>query len=154
MGLGAGLQLSEICNLKLDDVMVSGKVKRVIQVGPKESGRQVFISAQSRIYLEKHLQTLDTTKPEQLVFFSPTDPSRPMPTPSLTNMFHRLFKNLEMPNLSFYSLRKTHAVGLRKMGIDKAIIRNQLGIRRARALDNYLDASPESDELAIEFLRF
>ncbi|MBC6972569.1 site-specific integrase [Bacillus sp. Xin] len=70
---------------------------------------------------------------------------------SLTQLWKKLIKKSEVPNIRFHDLRHTHATLMLKQGIHPKIVSEQLGHKRVGiTLDTYSHVIPGLQETAVD----
>jgi integrase len=76
---------------------------------------------------------------------------RPVPPDYVTSTFGRLTTDLEVPRLTFHSLRHTHATLLLREGVPVHVVAKRLGHKDPSVtLSVYADAIPDDDSRAVE----
>jgi integrase len=76
---------------------------------------------------------------------------RPVPPDYVTSAFGRLTTDIEVPRLTFHSLRHTHATLLLREGVPVHVVAKRLGHKDPSVtLSVYADAIPDDDSRAVE----
>jgi len=76
---------------------------------------------------------------------------RPVPPDYVTSVFGRLTADLEVPRITFHSLRHTHATLLLREGVPVHVVAKRLGHKDPSVtLSVYADAIPDDDNRAVE----
>ena len=76
---------------------------------------------------------------------------RPVPPDYVTNSFGRLTADIEVPRITFHSLRHTHATLLLREGVPVHVVAKRLGHKDPSVtLSGYADAIPDDDSRAVE----
>lgn len=151
-GLGTGMRISEIVNLRWADVAPHGRVLDEVVLekhGTKgKRSRVVSVSAQAQQYMQHFLK--EKGKGEY-VFVG----SRGALTPkSAGEIIKQAAISAGISNVTSHSLRRTHATWLRRKGVDLKIIQEQLGHRRLTTTAEYLSVDPVEKTEAVKDLYF
>lgn len=159
LGLGTGMRVSELANLRVGMVVANQKVTRQVVLEKHSTksrrSRTVFLASQA----VKHIQAyLDTRVPfpaaSEPLFPSQMHPHEPMSTANASRLLKRMFDEAGLKNVSSHSLRRTHANSLRRQGVDLKIIQEQLGHTSLATTERYFSADPLERQQAVDLLRF
>jgi len=160
LGLGSGMRIGELAQLRWEDVAPAGKVlsRIVLEKHSTKSGesRTVAISAQAREHLLKYRQSLSSSseRPSGPVFPHRVHPTLPMGSNGACKLLTRLFTQAGIPNASSHSLRRTHANALRRQGVDLKVIQEQLGHSSLSTTERYFVVDPLEKQRAVDLVRF
>ena len=137
MAYSAGLRVSEVVNLKINDIQ-SDRMQVMIRQSKGKKDRMVPLS-----------KVLLNTLREYYIMYKPKDwlfegqfPKTPISTRTAQAVFNQVFKKLGLPKgISFHSLRHSYATHLVENGIDVTFVQNLLGHNDVRTTLRYTHVS-------------
>lgn len=164
--LGSGMRQGELLavtrrsiDLKAGTIRVERSLRSVprmvrepgakrLQLGPTKTSTSVRTVAVSPFALRLLARHLETTphRLDGLVFTSPT--GAPFDRKDLIREFHAMLAELGLPTIRFHDLRALHATLLRELGVDRDVIRWQLGHGRDMT-DRYVRVGPSLQHEAV-----
>lgn len=136
----AGLRVSEVCHLKIEDIMSSRMQIRVTQ-GKGGKDRYTILSEKLLMELRAYWRM---ARPALWLFTSPRDPSQSLSTESAQLVFYRAVKLAQLPNHhGIHSLRHSFATHLLEAGVDLVVLQRLLGHSNLSTTSRYLHVRRE-----------
>ena len=151
LALGTGLRVSEISNLKLDDLnLKKGQTSLIVRHGKGDKLRQVRFSSRLKDILQGYLDYRDKDSP--YLFYSERQDT--MTTSAIQKMFKKYAKKAGLSErYSIHSLRHTYATKIYKAsGYNLRMVQKQLGHSSPSISAIYADVIDEDLEEAVEKL--
>jgi len=135
LGYSCGLRVSEVCNLKLNDIDSKRMVINIYQSKGKKD-RIVKLPMNLLILLREYYKSY---KPKVYLFNGQNDSLQ-----YSTESCNKLVKNYISEDYHFHLLRHSYATHLLEMGIDLRYIQNQLGHSSSKTTEIYTHVSIQS----------
>jgi integrase/recombinase XerD len=151
LALGTGLRVSEICNLKLEDLnLMRGQNSLIVRHGKGDKLRQVKFSNKLKALIIKYLDYRDKDSP--YLFYS--ERQEKMTTSAIQRVFKKYAKKAGLSErYSIHSLRHTYATRLyRSSEYNLRMVQKQLGHSSPSISAIYADVIDEDLEAAVEKL--
>jgi site-specific recombinase XerD len=137
---GAGLRVSEVCQLKAKDILTSQMLIRVAQ-GKGRKDRYVPLAERLLEELRKYWRAY---RPTEWLFPSFPDTTRPVSAISVRNAFERAVRLAGLPNLhGIHSLRHSFATHSLEAGVNVVTLQRLLGHTNLSTTSKYLHLRPE-----------
>jgi site-specific recombinase XerD len=156
--LFTGLRVSELANIRIDDLKLSGSERTLlVRQGKGSKSRLVFID----INLSRHIKTFiqwkktagESTVPEAYLL-TPSKQARRYTRHGIGKQFILARDNAKLPGrYSIHSLRHTYATYLLKQTGDLRLVQQQLGHASPSVTAVYAKALPETIAKAVNGLR-
>lgn len=164
LGLGSGMRIAEICQLRILDIARLDLKKGKVDVFPSlvlekhstksKKSRTVYLSKQACQAVKDYLE-LREVKDESLPLFpSQMNRGESLKPNTAILMLSKMFKAAGVRHASSHSLRRTHANALRRRGVDLKIIQEQLGHSSLATTERYFKVDPVETRKAVENLKF
>jgi integrase/recombinase XerD len=158
LGLGSGMRISEIVNLRIKDVRPYGKLvdELVLEKHSTKAkkSRTVAISDQAQKHLQTWLDSRDDLEHDSPLFPSQKYPRRPMGTNYAVQLMSKIFKDAVVPNASSHSMRRTLINRMDKNGERIKVIQEQVGHTNLSTTQKYLEVTPDEKRRAVRNLKF
>lgn len=137
LGYSCGMRVSEVANLKLEDIHIERMVIHIKQ----SKGRKDRIVPLSKKLVDLYVIYLDQYRPYIWVFENPTRDGSISPR-TLQNVFNQSKSKAKVyqPS-SFHSLRHSYATHLMESGVDLRIIQELLGHASSKTTEVYTHVS-------------
>lgn len=144
----AGLRVSEVANLKKDDIEISDKKgKVIIRQGKGNKFREVPLNNDARNFLRPYLETLGDT-----YWLFPGKEGKPITSRAIQQVIKKYAYLAKIPSLTPHTLRHTFATLLLRQGTDLVIVSNLLGHSRLDTTARYTKPSEQDLEKATSIL--
>jgi site-specific recombinase XerD len=131
--LQTGLRISEVANLKLNNIKDS---KIVVEPYATQPSREVPLNKQAKESLEAYLKERPKSE-SNFIFVSKN--AKPLAVRNIRAAVDRYFQKAEMPNYSVNDLRTTFIVENLKAGIDLVLLSQIVGHKRLSTTERYLE---------------
>ncbi len=131
--LQAGLRISEVANLELDDI---NEDKLTIRPYESHPGRVVPLNKSAREAIKRYLEERPKGKRNRHLFI--TKNGRPLLVRNIRNSINRYFKIAEIKNTYVNNLRDTFIVNQLEAGIPLNVISKIIGHKRVSSTEKYL----------------
>ena len=131
--LQAGLRISEVANLELDDI---NEDKLTIKPYESHPGRVVPLNRAAKEAIERYLEERPKGKRNRHLFI--TKNGRPLLVRNIRNSINRYFKIAEIKNTYVNNLRDTFIVNQLEAGIPLNVISQIIGHKRVSSTEKYL----------------
>lgn len=158
LGLGSGMRISEIVNLRIKDVRPYGQIVDEIvlekHTTKANQSRTVAISEQAKKHLQTWFDTRGDLEHDTPVFPSQKHPRRPMRANYAVQLMSKIFKDAGVPNASSHSMRRTLINRMDKNGERIKVIQEQVGHANLATTQKYLEVSPDEKRRAVRDLKF
>lgn len=163
LGLGSGMRISEICQLKVGEVarrdrsgvwQVEDLISLEKHSTKSKRSRIVYLSKQAQKYLGEYLNQGPDCLPGRALFPSIMKPGEPIQSNTAIKLLKSMFQRANVSHASSHSLRRTHANTLRRAGVDLKIIQEQLGHSSLATTERYFRVDPIEARAAVQKLRF
>lgn len=136
----AGLRVSEVCALKVEDIHSARMQIRVTQ-GKGGKDRYTILSARLLTELRAYWRRV---RPRLWLFPSAYFPDSPLTTDSAQQMFYRALRLANLPNhQGIHSLRHSFATHLLEAGVDLPVLQRLLGHSNLATTAKYLHVRQE-----------
>ena len=159
IALDAGLRVSEICDLKIGDLLISqGNSSIIVRSGKGNKKRGVSIGEDLRSHLERYIRWKEKrgqpTGDDDLLFLSPSGKSDKLSRQAVYHAFKRWAKRTDLPErFSIHSCRHTYASMLYKSSdYNLRLVQSQLGHSSIQTTQVYADVLNEDAEKAVNDL--
>jgi integrase/recombinase XerD len=136
----AGLRVSEVCNLKVEDIISS---RMQIRVNQGKGGKDRYTILSSKLLLELRAYWR-MVRPTLWLFPSSFYPDKPLTRDSAYLIFQRAVKLAQLPDYhGIHSLRHSFATHLLEAGVDLVILQRLLGHSNLSTTSRYLHVRRE-----------
>jgi integrase/recombinase XerD len=134
----AGLRVSEVCSLKVTDIISARKQIRIAQ-GKGQKDRQVMLSPKLLSALRDYWRLY---RPKEWLFHSEDNPDRPVTTRTAERVFDRAVYLAGLPKYGgIHLLRHSFATHMLEAGVDLRSLQYMLGHRWLATTATYLHVS-------------
>lgn len=163
LGLGSGMRISEICQLKVGDLAQQNKqdqwqiadlVNLEKHSTKSKRSRIVYLSKQAQKFLKIYLDQRSRCFAESYLFPSVMKSGQSIQSNTAIKLLKSMFHRANVNHASSHSLRRTHANTLRRAGVDLKIIQEQLGHSSLATTERYFRVDPIEAQSAIQKLKF
>jgi site-specific recombinase XerD len=136
----AGLRVSEVCRLKLEDI-ISARMQIRVSQGKGGKDRYTILSARLLTELRAYWRLV---RPTLWLFPSSRIPGAPLTTDSAQFIFYRAVRLAKLPNhQGIHSLRHSFATHLLEAGVDLVVLQRLLGHSNLATTARYLHVRQE-----------
>jgi site-specific recombinase XerD len=136
----AGLRSSEVCQLKVEDIISS---RMQIRVNQGKGGKDRYTILSSKLLLELRAYWR-MARPTLWLFPSPYCPGKPLTRDSAYLIFQRAVKLAQLPDYhGIHSLRHSFATHLLEAGVDLVVLQRLLGHSNLSTTSRYLHVRQE-----------
>lgn len=135
---GAGLRLSEIAHLRVQDINSEGMRVFVYQ-GKGGKDRYTLLSQRNLTVLREYWKTFRPNHPEGYLFYTRNGKERCMSSRAIQDAFHKYRKKAELSDkFSVHTLRHCFATHLLESGVDVCRIKQLMGHTHIQSTTFYL----------------
>jgi len=159
IALDAGLRVSELCDLKVGDLLINqGNSSIIVRSGKGDKKRGVSIGADLKNHLKEYIKWKEErgepTGDDELLFLSPSGKSKKLSRQAVYHAFKRWAKRAGLPErFSIHSCRHTYASMLYKSSnYNLRLVQSQLGHSSIQTTQVYADVLNEDAEKAVNDL--
>ncbi|MFP4136406.1 MAG: tyrosine-type recombinase/integrase [Candidatus Acetothermia bacterium] len=159
IALDAGLRVSEICDLKIGDLLINqGNSSIIVRSGKGDKKRGVSIGNELKNHLKGYIQWKEVhnepTGDDDFLFLSPSGESDRLSRQAVYHVFKRWAKRAGLPErFSIHSCRHTYASMLYKSSdYNLRLVQSQLGHSSIQTTQVYADVLNEDAERAVNDL--
>lgn len=159
IALDAGLRVSEICDLKIGDLLINqGGSSIIVRSGKGDKKRGVSIGADLRNHIKRYIEWKEkhgqSISDDDLLFLSPNGKDKRLSRHAIYHVFKRWAKRAGLPErFSIHSCRHTYASMLYKAsGYNLRLVQSQLGHSSIQTTQVYADVLNEDAEKAVNDL--
>lgn len=159
IALDAGLRVSEICDLKIGDLLIDqGNSSIIVRSGKGDKKRGVSIGSELRSHLKSYIdwkeERGEPTGDDGLLFLSPSGSSNKLSRQAVYFSFKRWAKRADLPErFSIHSCRHTYASMLYKSSdYNLRLVQSQLGHSSIQTTQVYADVLNKDAEKAVNDL--
>ncbi len=159
IALDAGLRVSEICDLKIGDLLIDqGHSSIIVRSGKGDKKRGVSIGTKLKEHIKRYIRWKekrgDGTEDDDLLFLSPSGKSDRLSRQAIYHIFKRWAKRADLPDrFSIHSCRHTYASMLYKSSdYNLRLVQSQLGHSSIQTTQVYADVLNKDAEKAVNDL--
>lgn len=159
IALDAGLRVSEICDLKIGDLLIDqGNSSIIVRSGKGDKKRGVSIGSELRSHLKDYIdwkkERGEPTGDDDLLFLSPSGKSDKLSRQAVYHAFKRWAKRADLPErFSIHSCRHSYASMLYKSSdYNLRLVQSQLGHSSIQTTQVYADVLNKDAEKAVNDL--
>lgn len=133
--ISTGCRVSELCNVKIEDVNLEKKICTVKGKGKKQ--RPVVLSDKCIYRLKLYLETRKDTTPTAPLFCHIRGEEKPITKDGIRMMLNRLKKQVGIEKLTCHSFRRFYASELRRRNVNVQMIASSLGHANLNQVNRY-----------------
>ncbi|MFB6290925.1 MAG: tyrosine-type recombinase/integrase [Candidatus Bipolaricaulia bacterium] len=159
IALDAGLRVSEICELKIGDLLIDqGGSSIIVRSGKGNKKRGVSIGVELKSHLKQYIKWKkehdQPSSDDDLLFQSPSGKSDKLSRQAVYHVFKRWAKRADLPErFSIHSCRHTYASMLyRSSDYNLRLVQSQLGHSSIQTTQVYADVLNKDAEKAVNDL--
>jgi len=159
IALDAGLRVSEICDLKIGDLLINqGGSSIIVRSGKGDKKRGVSIGSTLRNHLYRYIKWKEAnhqpTDDDALLFTSPNSNDKKLSRQAVYHIFKRWAERAGLPDrFSIHSCRHTYASMLYKSSdYNLRLVQSQLGHSSIQTTQVYADVLNKDAEKAVNEL--
>jgi len=159
IALDAGLRVSEICDLKIGDLLIDqGNSSIIVRSGKGDKKRGVSIGSELRSHLKSYMEWKEEhgepTGDDDLLFLSPSGKSDKLSRQAVYHAFKRWADRADLPErFSIHSCRHTYASMLYKSSdYNLRLVQSQLGHSSIQTTQVYADVLNKDAKKAVNDL--
>ncbi len=159
VALDAGLRVSEVCDLKIGDLLIDqGGSSIIVRSGKGDKKRGVSIGVNLRDHLKRYLTWKEEhghpVGDEDLLFLSPSGKNKKLTRQAVYHIFKRWADRAGLPDrFSIHSCRHTYASMLYKSSdYNLRLVQSQLGHSSIQTTQIYADVLNKDAEKAVNDL--
>ncbi|MBS3812253.1 MAG: tyrosine-type recombinase/integrase [Candidatus Acetothermia bacterium] len=159
IALDAGLRVSEICDLKIRDLLIDqGGSSIIVRSGKGDKKRGVSIGGNLRNHIKRYIEWKDEhcypVGKEDPLFLSPSGKNKKLTRQAIYHIFKRWAKRAGLPDrFSIHSCRHTYASMLYKSSnYNLRLVQSQLGHSSIQTTQVYADVLNKDAEKAVNDL--
>lgn len=135
---GAGLRLSEIAHLRVQDIDSEG-MRVFVHQGKGGKDRYTLLSQRNLTVLREYWKTFRPNHPEGYLFYTRNGKERCMSSRAIQDAFHKYCKKAELSDkFSVHTLRHCFATHLLESGVDVCRIKQLMGHTHIQSTTFYL----------------
>ena len=155
--LQAGLRVSEVAQLKVNDVRnTDGSIKTEVYFSAERvkhhHARTVFLNNNLQQELTEYIATRTWFDNEQALFTTLRGAKKPFSANTLAQLFHYVYKNASVFQGSSHSGRRTFITTLAQKGISVRVLASLAGHRSLNTTMRYIDVNDEMKRNAVELI--
>ena len=164
LGLGSGMRIAEMCQLRISDVSRFDLKKEKIELysslvlerhsTKSKKSRMVYLSKQACQAVKDYLEFRQAKDESSPLFPSQMNRKEALKANTAILTLSKMFKTAGVRHASSHSLRRSHANALRRRGVDLKIIQEQLGHSSLATTERYFKVDPVETKKAVENLKF
>ena len=153
----AGLRVSEVAGLKLDDVLdADGTIRSEVLLAADRvkhgHARTVFLNNAIRTELSAYIQSRNWVGAEQPLFTTHRGPRCSFTANTLTQYFYWMYKNAGVKGASSHSGRKTFLTSLAGKGVSVFVLAALAGHKSITTTQKYVTVNDDVKRSAVELV--
>ena len=153
----AGLRVSEVANLKLNDVRdANGAIRAEIYLSANRvkhgHARTVYVSTRLQAELDAYVRSRKWYEDTQPLFTTYSSPRKAFTPNVLSQHFYWLFKKAGISGASSHTMRRSFITTLASKGIGVRVLASLAGHRSIAVTQRYIDVHDDMKRNAVELV--